>query len=594
MRAIALPLAALLYVAVPTHAIAQAITGVKFDSEMCRFVSTMVDSSGNELTECKRACAATVIDATFVANAKACHAKVHENPRDPAQIGEGPGVALPWVAIVTDFFVARLKGEAALFLKERVADQVCPKDSNAVTYALMPKTCGVLHGTDGGISALPAAFRTDVEVLPERAFAYAITLAGKTLPSEARDTICVGAVLPGPIRALRQKGPYAALKKLKQSVAPHPDCAKSVQQTRDAASWVLAVLESLEGKKASIVSVAQIETEVHTASMSLLSGRVPVLAAEIAGANDLENAVEALGDRWKQVEPLITELVVLVRQIDAGERDPAVIDRAAELTVLITVRLLDFDDATKADLAAAAQAIAAFATKRYLDGALAVFSIAKLDAYLGKNDTTKKVWNNLGHWASVLGALADAKSAEDAQAVLDAAAAPLGSYREFTQGGWKGFISGWAGVGGGRDVIFEENGRSNATAVGPMFPVGFEFGHPVYGSTSIQVLLSVIDIGTVAIARFDDDADGGTEGDDGDLRESPDVGFASIFAPGVFVGVRPGRLPFVIGGGAEFLPKTVVKFDCDTGVTTCEETTAVPTVRFMAFLSFDVTAFRIF
>jgi hypothetical protein len=81
---------------------------------------------------------------------------------------------------------------------------------------------------------------------------------------------------------------------------------------------------------------------------------------------------------------------------------------------------------------------------------------------------------------------------------------------------------------------------------------------------------------------------------DGELRLAPEVGFTSVFAPGAFLGVRPGRLPFVFGGGVELLPKTVVKFDCDEGVTTCEDTNAVPTVRYMGFVAFDLTVFRIF
>jgi hypothetical protein len=583
--------------AAPRDADAQVPTGVKFDQDMCDLVDGMVDANGSVVMACKNACDATTIDNAFVANATACLANVHKNPRDPERLGQGRDAlpALPWVTIVTDFFVARLKGEAALFLKTQVAAQVCPADSKSVTAALLPRTCGVLLGADGFISALPAAFRADVDALPSNLFQYAIKLAGKTLPLGARDAICVGAVLPLPLAALRRDGPYVALKKVTEAVAPHDDCNKPVEQARDVASWILAILDTLNDSKGNTPTRKEVARDVHLASMSLLAGRVPKLSAQIPAAA-LTKAVEALGDRWKEVEPLITELIMLIRQIEQGERDPLVVDRAAELTVLVTVALLDFDEVTKSDLSAAARAISALATKRYLEGVLAIFSIQTLDDYLSKHDKTKKVWTRFAHWAPVLGALADAKSAEDAHAVLEAAAAPLGSYREFTQGGWKGFISGWAGIGGGSDLMFEAgNQESNAGVVGPMLPIGFEVGRSLDGGpTSIQVLISLIDVGALAVARFDADADSGTEGPDGKLRVAPEPSFSSVFAPGAFIGVRPGKLPFVIGGGAELLPKAVVKFDCDEGQTTCEDTTAVPTIRFMAFIAFDLTAFRIF
>ncbi len=405
----------------------------------------------------------------------------------------------------------------------------------------------------------------------------------------------VGAVLPGPLARLRKEGPYEALKQMTAAISSHMDCDAAVEQARDVASWVLAVLDDSIVTNPAHTPASRAQA-LRKASVSLLAGRVPVLRtnARFAASPALRAEVEALGERWENVEPMLAEIVPLLQKIKSEGPDAERVDRAPELTVLIWVALLEFDEATKGDLTSAAKAISTLATKRYLEGILAIFSIRALDDYLSEHAKTKVVWKNLGKWAPVLGGLAEAKSAEDAQAILDAAAAPLGSYREFTQGGWKGFISGWAGIGGGADWMLRGDDK-RAAAVGPMLPIGVEIGHPLGdGPSSFQLLISVIDVGALAIARFDDDAVNADEGMDGEGKIDSDSSLSSVFAPGVFLGVRPSDWPFVISAGAEFLPRSIVKFDCDDGEATCESTRAVPTVRFMLSVAFDLTAFRLF
>jgi hypothetical protein len=557
--------------------------------------SGMPSTTPAQKQACTDACNATVFDDTFVKNARACVPPIGGAAVTP--IAPEP---LPWISIITDFFVTRLKGEVTLFLKDRIADQLCPDSDKAVTTRLLPATCGALKSGDDAIATLPNAFRTDLDNLPGNLFSYAIELA-KQSNQVLTGVLCVAPVMPGAYSALRSSGPLKALSYLAQVPIPQDSCKAFISDVRDTAAQVLQMLTAINcppasGPPSSGGTGSNAAPQNCLAPLDLADAvDLSVKSVLVTKASGLGGAAAAasLADRWAQIRPLLSELASLIRDLRAGDHSPETVQRAADLTMTIIADAVDVDDNTRADMQTLANSIAALATKQYLKGALGLFSVKAIGDFFSKNKTTKDVWAQVSKWASLLGELAAAKTSADAQAILEAAAAPLGSYREFTKPGLKGFISGWAGVNGGVDFVSGEGNR--ASAFGLFLPVGFELGGPVAGGpSSLHLLVSIIDIGALATARFDSNAKSSNMGADGDYKLDPKQSFTAVFAPGAFLSVGIKDWPFVVGFGGELLPANIERFSCPMGVAVCETTVNVPTFRLMAVLAMDLTAFRVF
>lgn len=94
------------------------------------------------------------------------------------------------------------------------------------------------------------------------------------------------------------------------------------------------------------------------------------------------------------------------------------------------------------------------------------------------------MWGGLLRFAGLLGSLAEAKTDEEAGPVLQAATAPLGSYREFRQGGWVGFLSGYAGMAFAGE---RGDGVECGSVFAPLLPVGLELGHKLGRNNSLNL-----------------------------------------------------------------------------------------------------------
>jgi len=501
--------------------------------------------------------------------------------------GAGPAAALPWVSIVTDFFVKRLKGELTLFLKDQIATVLCKDGDHGVVLQLIPKTCAVLEDPKNLISTLPTAFRTDLNALPDSLLTLVISLAADELHNDdATKVLCTASILPQPYRDLRDKGPLAALKDLRSATTSRPQCTEVVGQINTVADQVLQLLAEADPQGDAVIPV-----KTSTGVKSLVVGAAALAVAANLSDPEIQSRVAKVKARLEGVEPMVGELATTLRQLYAGDHSNDVVDRAANLSMQIVAKLMDVDDQTRSDLLFLGQSIADFATHRYSEGMWSLQQVTAIDDFMSKHKTTEKVWNAIGKWGGLLAALAEAKTAEEAQGILEAAAVPLGSYKEFRTGGWKGFISGYGGVAGGGEYVFGTSGASAGT-VGPFLAVGFEIGHPLCTSSSFNALISVIDVGALATAQIGADAKGDT-GMNNDVRQAPGQSFSSVFAPGLFVGFGLGKTPLVLGLGAELLPQSVQRFACTSGGS-CSDTVSAPTLRGMVYLAADLTAFRVF
>lgn len=153
--------------------------------------------------------------------------------------------------------------------------------------------------------------------------------------------------------------------------------------------------------------------------------------------------------------------------------------------------------------------------------------IAEVDAIARWVETSAplaKMWDGLLRFAGLLGSLAEAKTDEEAGAVLQAATATLGSYREFRQGGWVGFLSGYAGMAFAGE---RGDGVEYGSVFAPLLPVGLELGHKLGRNNSLNLLLSVLDVGAVAATRFGGDQQENMA-QEGTIRRSPEQDLAGV------------------------------------------------------------------
>lgn len=81
-----------------------------------------------------------------------------------------------------------------------------------------------------------------------------------------------------------------------------------------------------------------------------------------------------------------------------------------------------------------------------------------------------------------------------------------------------------------------------------LLPLGVAIAAPVRTKAwSLGVFLPFLDVGTLASARL---------GDDEAVSDAPEVGFAQVFAPGVFAVLGIGQtFPLSLGAGYQQVPK---------------------------------------
>jgi hypothetical protein len=218
--------------------------------------------------------------------------------------------------------------------------------------------------------------------------------------------------------------------------------------------------------------------------------------------------------------------------------------------------------------------------KDYLTAVLQLYTI--LHAVQG--DETPK-W--VGRYLPALAELAQAKDANQAKGVLEAIAAPVGSYRAkrgtgnrlTSINGYVGAQAGWEWLGGGNVP------RARSFQAGVFAPVGLETSWGFGDSSSLGVLLSVLDLGAVVSFRTASDTKvQGSGSSTTTVDQKPEIGLAQVFSPGIYGLWGIGGTPLVFGVGGALTPELRTVNLQATGTT--EKATAF---RVGAFLAIDIT-----
>jgi hypothetical protein len=154
-------------------------------------------------------------------------------------------------------------------------------------------------------------------------------------------------------------------------------------------------------------------------------------------------------------------------------------------------------------------------------------------------------------YAGFAAELASAKDADAAQKVIEAAAAPVGSYENKRQHGNVALTASiFPGIGGGLEWLTSDNvtGGNQGQHVGMFAPIGLDLTLGLGKGYSVGLFISALDIGSLVDYRLDEDKVN-TENGEAKVESEPEVGFAQTISPGAYVNFGLFDLPLVIGGG---------------------------------------------
>jgi hypothetical protein len=147
--------------------------------------------------------------------------------------------------------------------------------------------------------------------------------------------------------------------------------------------------------------------------------------------------------------------------------------------------------------------------------------------------------------------LASAHTAQDVQAAIEAAAAPIGSWRT-KHDHFSIDINSFVGVAGGYEapLVGPAQGLKGGWAAAAFAPVGIDFAGPYLDQWSWGVFVSAIDVGQLLSTPIDASTSSGgkTAVADGDLH------VVQVLSPGLYVHTSIGNSPIILGGGACFAP----------------------------------------
>ena len=297
--------------------------------------------------------------------------------------------------------------------------------------------------------------------------------------------------------------------------------------------------------------------------------------AESLGAR-LEGALSEQARRDILAEGLVASVERLTRMVETLDRI-----LHTQPTESVTIAMSRARDAV--NLAAA------LVQADYGAAGLATIDLAK--GFVGPGAKTFDAWNIRKHLPLIV-ELASAQSSQDVAATFDAYAAPLGTYEIKYK---KPFVGISALVGGhlSAEYLKSEGVEGWNPSFGVFAPVGV---HSSFDCdwTHLGVMLSLLDLGAVTTIRTGPSPKGDLDGvDDMDAADSkpeakaaPEIGFAQVFSPGVFVVIGLFESPFVLGGGVSFSPEL-------REVTQAGLTEELSTLRVGGFLAVDVPLFPI-
>jgi hypothetical protein len=224
----------------------------------------------------------------------------------------------------------------------------------------------------------------------------------------------------------------------------------------------------------------------------------------------------------------------------------------------------------------------AYAAAKQRDYARTFVHVSEVARLVLRPDQDAKWPSSITKYGPFIAEVASAKTAEDVQRALEAAAAPVGGGLAKRGSGRRTMaITAFLGGHVGGEVVEVDN-TTDVALQGALFaPVGFDVSWGVGDSVSLGVFGSVFDLG--ALTSFRESKDVMVDGEMATIESAPQIGFRQVLSPGLFFVVGVDRIAF--GFGASMTPRLRAVDDDGTLVD------EVPALRFGGFLAFDVTLF---
>lgn len=512
--------------------------------------------------------------------------------------------------------VTRAKAEAALYLRDHVADRLCGETPEKLLPAVrfFPETCTALRDTDPEISlyamgaTLRFAARTDLEELPDRV----LVSAEEQSPAKMAEFETMRLSYATLLAAARGRSPVDLMRSLhevKLSRCEGDSQCKVAFAAIRTASAAFDATERMGLRK---------EVDVYHAAAFAVVLEERLLAARVRDEKKIlsPDLMESLRALPPTTVRLLNSVVALAKRRGLGEEEKDAGARRKELAIAsaeavesltrLAETLPNLKELGVQNDEKTLEAIRAVRTVVRLGRAVieedyaaaSSQAVALLVKYRGDcieggspPDTAQcKLVRGAVRTLPLVAEVGSAQSSEDVAATLEAAVDPLGSYRAkyqrdtITLGAMLGFAAGWEGLPR-QDVTGSTSGTFGVFA-----PVGFHLAWP-YEAEGAKYhggfFVSVLDLGALASYRIDNELKPTNETKTAEAATEPNVSFEQVFSPGVYGVLGFCGSPFVFGGGISAAPalRDVTFVDSVGGATTTSESAAL---RYQFFVAVDV------
>jgi hypothetical protein len=530
---------------------------------------------------------------------------------------------------LANFIYDRAKQEGTLYLSRELSERLCD-DTHKL---LFPRVCVALTVADPPIplsamaTYLVAAARSDLAALPDRMLAYTLHYLTKTTQAPARETLFGARIGLTYYRTVASgRTPFDVARSLHAMQVPDTivghdtDVLKGVK----VASELLDSVQAQQGWR-------------NVTSPSILDSRYYALGA-IFSFEDAYQAdgspfgafnVDRIADLVPVVAQYIADTVSLVTRTEAAKK--ATVTPASTPTTggdfsgggdgqtgtPSQLTMQDYTAAVSQTLSHAlangadiAQRLGIMTSSLALD-VKTVSSIAEIgeqivskqspvdllmlastlvthiDAVAPKEISSSAAFTDVEQLLALLAQIAQAKSADEVETVLQTAGASASTYAIKYQHSMVA-VGALAGIAGGWESVRPSGlGWSTSGMIGAFAPVGFTASTPLGGCFHGGVMLSVINLGSLVSARFSQDVTT-TGATTTTVETTQSVKFTNVLTPGLFVTIGLARSPFTLALGTQVVP---IGREVSTAAAGSTTTSNLPSIQFVGALSMDVPLF---
>lgn len=500
------------------------------------------------------------------------------------------GAAEPAVILggAVQFFLGRAEAELLLFLRDRIADDVCTAEGRV----LLAETCEYLRPAgearpSDSLVALRDAFQNDLEALPVRIVATVREKVEDTCTTTPGHAACSVAWTVCLVETNRDVIPLLRKGQVRSAFERFADGSAC---TVGKPTWWDDFTNLMQG----VVGFLAAAEEIYAERKALTPDDVDIL---LFAVEQLPDPVGGVADRLRKHRSVLIEMVVLLDRLRSPARyDADFIADFLDTSLRLAAAVAGETDNTGADadefrdaidsLRGLIEVANALSRRDYVQAVLRLLNNKALQAAISSSlpENARKTLAEFRRHQALIAAIASAEKPEDVQAALEAAASPVGSYREYRRRAWPGFLAGIIGIGGGIEAL---TGRADDGGYVSMFlPVGIETGIPIGKTSSFNIMLSLVDLGALTGIRPDGSSD---DGADGDVKKTPENDFTTVFAPGLVFSLGLWDSPLTISFGGQYSPAGREYFACTSSA--CETTESSQAWRAFAFLGVDMPVY---